>query len=438
MCIVFVTATDHYSLSVPLPSSRSSSSGSPSRSPGSSLHSIIASNRDEFLARPTTPAAWHHWDPTRLAQQPSPDHPVLSGLDLSAGGTWLGLSLRPASASTTTTDDTIRFATLTNFTESIPPASRPSRGNLTRDFLDLDGASSSSGSPRGASLDSYLEQVEATKAAYAGFNLLVGELKFPSSAPASRPSSSSSPTTAADTAASPTVRLGYISNRETPSKRARVLPPLGTAGHVRGLSNATLEVDEGEVEWPKVKSGAAAVERVARQVEDERRSEGLRDDEVEERLAKGLYDALRCVPLSLLLARAVQAHADSVTYTVRRTRARSSTAPTCATRSSSARSTSTPRRPCPTTRRPSLLPPLPQPPSSHPQRPPRPRPLSALPKPPRSTPRPPAPTGTQPGSSRSCSSRAARGASSCASATRSCSTRRRGRPCGVGGRGCLR
>ncbi|GAA5939608.1 hypothetical protein JCM3775_002066 [Rhodotorula graminis] len=266
MCIVFFTATDSHSL-------------------------IIASNRDEFLARPTTTAAWHHWDPTSLAQQPSPTHPVLSGLDLSAGGTWLGLSIhQPDSHDTAASDHTLRFATLTNFTESIPPARRPSRGNLTRDFLDLDCAASSTAS-RAASLDEYLEHVEATKSAYAGFNLLVGELSFPSAAPAPPPSSSSS-SSPSPASPSPTVRLGYISNRETPSKRARVLPSLGTAGHVRGLSNATLEVDKGDTEWPKVKSGAAAVEAVARRVEDERRSEGLGDDEVEERLAKGLYDAL--------------------------------------------------------------------------------------------------------------------------------------------------
>ncbi|GAA5908935.1 hypothetical protein JCM8208_007123 [Rhodotorula glutinis] len=258
MCIVFFTATDHYSL-------------------------ILASNRDEFLARPTTPAAWHHWDPTNLAQRPSPSHPVLSGLDLSAGGTWLGLSLHQPDQ-----PDSIRFATLTNFTESIPPAPRPSRGNLTRDFLDLDGAASS-GPPRDGSLDAYLDQVEATKAAYAGFNLLVGEVSFSSSTPAPPPPSSSPSSPAAP---SPIVRLGYISNRETSSKRARVLPSLGTAGHVRGLSNATLEVEQGEVEWPKVKSGAAAVERVARSVEEERRSEGLGQEEAEARLARGLYDAL--------------------------------------------------------------------------------------------------------------------------------------------------
>ncbi|GAA5845346.1 hypothetical protein JCM9279_004852 [Rhodotorula babjevae] len=282
MCIVFFTSTAQYSL-------------------------IIASNRDEFLARPTTPAAWHHWDPTHLAHQPSPTHPVLSGLDLSAGGTWLGLSFYQPHPGSTTADGTIRFATLTNFTESIPPAPRPSRGNLTRDFLDLDCARSSGSRPQdGGSLDAYLEQVEATKSAYAGFNLLVGELSFPSAAPAPLLSSSSS--SPASASPDPTVRLGYISNRETPTKRARVLPPLGTAGHVRGLSNATLEVEEGEVEWPKVKSGAAAVEGVATRVEDERRSEGLRDDEVEERLARGLYDALSTAHVSPIEHRAHLRH----------------------------------------------------------------------------------------------------------------------------------
>lgn len=247
--------------------------------------SIVASNRDEFLARPTTRAAWHAWDPSQLAQQPSDTARVLSGLDLSAGGTWLGISLPP------TEHRTLRFATLTNYTETIPPAQRPSRGNLTRAFLDppVD-APLPSQAQSVDPLQQYLDQVEATKADYAGFNLLVGQVAFP--APAA--SAASQPPSAV---AGPVTRLGYISNRETPSKRARVLDDIGTAGHVRGLSNATLEVEEGEQEWPKVKSGAAAVERAARRAQEEVDRRGLSAEEAEERLVEGLYEALRCVCL---------------------------------------------------------------------------------------------------------------------------------------------
>ncbi|BGP43643.1 hypothetical protein JCM10449v2_007688 [Rhodotorula kratochvilovae] len=232
MCIVFFTATAHYSL-------------------------IVASNRDEFLARPTTSAAWHAWDPAALAQEPSPAHHALSGLDLTAGGTWFGISLAPGN------ERTLRFATLTNYTETIEPAPRPSRGNLTRDFLDLP-AASGNGDP----LQDYLDRVDPTKGDYAGYNLLVGEVAFPSS------SSDESYTT----------RLGYISNRETPSKRARVLDDLGTDGHVHGLSNATLEVEPGEEEWPKVKSGAAAVAEAVRRAE----ASAVEEEE----LVTGLYEAL--------------------------------------------------------------------------------------------------------------------------------------------------
>lgn len=247
--------------------------------------SIVASNRDEFLARPTTRAAWHAWDPSQLAQQPSDTARVLSGLDLSAGGTWLGISLPP------TEHRTLRFATLTNYTETIPPAQRPSRGNLTRAFLDppVD-APLPSQAQSVDPLQQYLDQVEATKADYAGFNLLVGQVAFP--APAA--SAASQPPSAV---AGPVTRLGYISNRETPSKRARVLDDIGTAGHVRGLSNATLEVEEGEQEWPKVKSGAAAVERAARRAQEEVARRRASAEEAEERLVEGLYEALRCVCL---------------------------------------------------------------------------------------------------------------------------------------------
>ncbi|GJN94513.1 hypothetical protein Rhopal_007596-T1 [Rhodotorula paludigena] len=248
MCIVFATSTDTYSL-------------------------IVASNRDEFLARPTTSAAWHGWDPRALSAEPSERSRVLSGLDLTAGGTWFGISLSPGTASTNEQRRTLHFATLTNFTETIPPAPRPSRGNLARDFLDLAANASVTGKHEDA-LQGYLDKVEATKHDYAGFNLLIGEITFPSTSASS-----------ASSAAQPRTRLGYISNREHGDKRARVLNDLGTSGKVRGLSNATLEVEEGEEEWPKVKSGAAAVEDAVRQAEEA--SNGA-----EEQLVEGLYEAL--------------------------------------------------------------------------------------------------------------------------------------------------
>lgn len=79
---------------------------------------VVAANRDEFHGRPALGA--HFW----------PDHPdLLAGRDLSAQGTWLGMTRAG------------RFAAITNYRN---PAERrpeaPSRGSLVRDFLDSTGA----------------------------------------------------------------------------------------------------------------------------------------------------------------------------------------------------------------------------------------------------------------------------------------------------------
>ncbi len=79
--------------------------------PGTPL--VVSANRDEWFARPATPAGF--W----------PDHPgVLAGRDLEAGGTWLGITTGG------------RFAALTNFRN--PGNTRtdaPSRGELVSRFL---------------------------------------------------------------------------------------------------------------------------------------------------------------------------------------------------------------------------------------------------------------------------------------------------------------
>lgn len=80
---------------------------------------VIAANRDEFHDRPTARLGW--W-------RPDPNGPeVLSGRDLSAGGTWLGLSLSG------------RLGLLTNVREPArhePDA--PSRGGLVTRWLTGD------------------------------------------------------------------------------------------------------------------------------------------------------------------------------------------------------------------------------------------------------------------------------------------------------------
>lgn len=105
--------------------------------PQSSHPLVVAANRDEFYARPATSA--HFWD----------DPPgVLAGRDLSAGGTWLGVSRSG------------RFATVTNFAEEGPSEAPLSRGRLPERFLaGSDGAHHFAHHLDGAS--------------YRGFNLLL-------------------------------------------------------------------------------------------------------------------------------------------------------------------------------------------------------------------------------------------------------------------------
>jgi len=77
---------------------------------------VLASNRDEFHDRPTAPLAW--WQPAGGGPA------VLSGRDLSAGGTWLGLTETGALALVTNVREPGRFDT-----------GLPSRGDLVPQWL---------------------------------------------------------------------------------------------------------------------------------------------------------------------------------------------------------------------------------------------------------------------------------------------------------------
>lgn len=103
---------------------------------------VLAANRDEFYARPTSAADF--WK----------DHPdVLAGRDLQAGGTWLGLTKSG------------RFAAITNYRDpSIHKENAPSRGALTTDFL------LGSETP-----GDYLKRISEEGDQYYGFNLLIGD-----------------------------------------------------------------------------------------------------------------------------------------------------------------------------------------------------------------------------------------------------------------------
>ncbi|MFN4065108.1 hypothetical protein GO613_03025 [Azoarcus communis] len=103
---------------------------------------VVAANRDEFLARPASPAHW--WTD-------APD--LLAGRDLEAGGTWMGLSRNG------------RFAALTNYRD---PSQRregaPSRGALVRDALQA-----------ASDTQATLQSIATRSADYAGFNLLLSD-----------------------------------------------------------------------------------------------------------------------------------------------------------------------------------------------------------------------------------------------------------------------
>lgn len=105
---------------------------------------LMAANRDEFHRRPSRAAA--PWD----------THPdIIAGIDLEAGGTWLGVTRQG------------RFALLTNYREiGRQIIQAPSRGDLVSDYLKTSVAPAA-----------YADQVNKSADAYNGFNLIVGDLK---------------------------------------------------------------------------------------------------------------------------------------------------------------------------------------------------------------------------------------------------------------------
>ncbi|GAA6134701.1 NRDE family protein [Oceaniserpentilla sp. 4NH20-0058] len=109
--------------------------------PNSQTPLILAANRDEFHARPAAVA--QYWL----------EHPhVLAGKDLSAGGTWLGVTFDGA------------FAALTNVRQlPAPYEGQVSRGKLVLDYL-----------AHNQDPQSYLQKIAQNPTLYDGFNLIVG------------------------------------------------------------------------------------------------------------------------------------------------------------------------------------------------------------------------------------------------------------------------
>ena len=148
---------------------------------------VIASNRDEFLSRPTLPLA--HW-------MTDSGQPIISGRDLLAGGTWLGIT--PGG----------RTAFLTNVRTSEPNAAPRSRGELVTRWLESK-----------ADIKSFLSNLKKQNpSTYGGFNLVLGDIRSGA--------------------------WHWVSNKSStgePAWQARLLGP-----GIFGLSNAALDTP-----WPK-------------------------------------------------------------------------------------------------------------------------------------------------------------------------------------------
>lgn len=166
---------------------------------------LIAANRDEFHHRPAEAARWRG--------------DLLCGLDLAAGGTWLGV----------TRDG--RFAAVTNYREPIQdrtPGAR-SRGMLPLGFLE------SRDTPQ-----QWLEKLVPEQDQYGGFNLLVGDGKS----------------------------LWYMGNRGG--------EPQAVTSGIHALSNGLLDT-----QWPKTVRGKALMkEQIANGASSEGLLSMLADDHV--------------------------------------------------------------------------------------------------------------------------------------------------------------
>lgn len=114
---------------------------------------ILLSNRDEFLARPTTAA--HQWT----------DAPIYAGRDDKSGGTWLGIHQTQPPNEPQIISQNGRWAAVLNFRDTVQAApDQRSRGELVTNFLISD-----------VSPLEYARGLDLK--AYAGFNLIIGDTK---------------------------------------------------------------------------------------------------------------------------------------------------------------------------------------------------------------------------------------------------------------------
>ncbi|KAH7885478.1 NRDE protein-domain-containing protein [Phlebopus sp. FC_14] len=173
---------------------------------------ILCSNRDEYLSRPTEFAHFHSFEKKQQGYTHQAEPTVLSGIDVRAGGTWLGLHR------------TGKLALLTNITEPITKFNS-SRGHLVSSFL-----TSELSLPLG---EENIRRLIPHDAKYAGFNLL---LLAPSSPNWTRLS----------------FNARYVTNRGAGGP-ITYRPLTDAQRRYGGLSNG---IDgEGADEWPKLQRG---------------------------------------------------------------------------------------------------------------------------------------------------------------------------------------
>ncbi|KAK7048756.1 NRDE protein-domain-containing protein [Favolaschia claudopus] len=232
---------------------------------------ILCSNRDEFLARPALPAAFHDHSPEMAEHDATVSDPssglpdgntLLSGRDTQAGGTWLGLA--PARG---------RVALLTNITEAYQnfPSSR---GELAYRFL--------LGRPT-TSLEDLFPQ-----AAYSGFNLLTLEARWQLDPQG----------------------LGKPSSLQFAFTNASILSNGGAGGQITsrklrtdeftcaGLSNGLHVSDTAGEQWPKVSQGrslfASAIAAHDAELKADRDAKAAEEDPfADEALARRLFAIMR-------------------------------------------------------------------------------------------------------------------------------------------------
>jgi uncharacterized protein with NRDE domain len=171
---------------------------------------VIASNRDEFYARPT--AALAHWTTDA-------GHRITSGRDLQSGGTWMGFA------------QSGRFAMLTNVRNpqaAVPDPAR-SRGELVVAWL-------------ASTLGVAAWMAQRDLSAYAGFNLIVGDWRAQQCHYISNQGGASSGLFSQENRPLAQQNIAQVATKSVAYSVVQSVP----SGQIIGLSNAALNTP-----WPK-------------------------------------------------------------------------------------------------------------------------------------------------------------------------------------------